>query len=147
MDDNSKYLGIDFGLKRIGMAISDTEKKYSFYRDYILNDKNTKKKILDLILAENVSKIIIGYPLNFKSEKKEISLHIENFSKELKSELSKNNLNTEIIFYDERFTSSLAQDNLIKSGISKKRRREKGIVDSISAQIILQDFLDSRNKK
>lgn len=129
------------------MAISDTEKKYSFYRDYILNDKNTKKKILDLILAENVSKIIIGYPLNFKSEKKEISLHIENFSKELKSELSKNNLNTEIIFYDERFTSSLAQDNLIKSGISKKRRREKGIVDSISAQIILQDFLDSRNKK
>lgn len=147
MKEETKYLGIDFGLKRIGVAISDTGKKFSFYRDYILNDKNTHEKIIKIILAENVSKIIIGYPLNFKSEKKEITLLVEKFCEELKSNLLKINSNVEIIFFDERFTSSLAQENLIQSGLSKKKRREKGIVDSISAQIILQDYLDSQTKK
>jgi putative holliday junction resolvase len=143
LNAHSKYLGIDFGLKRIGMAISDTEKKYSFYRNYILNDKTTFDKILEIIIAENVSRIIIGYPLNFKSEKKEITLSVEKFCEELKSLLQKKEKNVEIVYFDERFTSSLAQENLIQSGISKKKRREKGIVDSMSAQIILQDFLDS----
>lgn len=143
MKDNSKYLGIDFGLKRIGMAISDTEKKYSFYRNYILNDNTTYNKIIEIVISENVSKIIIGYPLNFKSEKKEITLNVEKFCEELKSLLQKKEKEVEIVFFDERFTSSLAQENLIQSGISKKKRREKGIVDSMSAQIILQDFLDS----
>jgi putative holliday junction resolvase len=143
LKDNSKYLGIDFGLKRIGMAISDTEKKYSFYRNYILNDNTTYNKIIEIIINENVSKIIIGYPLNFKSEKKEITLSVEKFCEELKLLLQKKEKDIEIVFFDERFTSSLAQENLIQSGISKKKRREKGIVDSMSAQIILQDFLDS----
>ncbi|MFA5404398.1 MAG: Holliday junction resolvase RuvX [Ignavibacteria bacterium] len=147
MNAHSKYLGIDFGLKRIGMAISDTEKKYSFYRDYILNDKTTYDKIIDLIINENVSKIIIGYPLNFKSEKKEITLSVEKFCEELKLHIQKKEREVEIVFFDERFTSSLAQENLIQSGISKKKRREKGIVDSMSAQIILQDYLDSPIKK
>lgn len=147
MKDTSKYLGIDFGLKRIGMAISDTEKKFSFYRDYILNDKNANKKITDIVINENVSKIIIGYPLNFKSEKTEITNSVENFSRELKSHLHKKNTDAEIIFTDERFTSSLAQENLIQSGLSKKKRREKGIVDSLSAKILLQDYLDSPNNK
>jgi putative Holliday junction resolvase len=147
LNAHSKYLGIDFGLKRIGMAISDTEKKYSFYRDYILNDKTTYDKIIDLIINENVSKIIIGYPLNFKSEKKEITLSVEKFCEELKLHIQKKEREVEIVFFDERFTSSLAQENLIQSGISKKKRREKGIVDSMSAQIILQDYLDSPIKK
>ncbi len=129
------------------MAISDTEKKFSFYRDYILNDKNANKKITDIVINENVSKIIIGYPLNFKSEKTEITNSVENFSRELKSHLHKKNTDAEIIFTDERFTSSLAQENLIQSGLSKKKRREKGIVDSLSAKILLQDYLDSPNNK
>ncbi|MCX6166082.1 MAG: Holliday junction resolvase RuvX, partial [Ignavibacteriae bacterium] len=100
-------------------------------------------KIIEIVINENVSKIIIGYPLNFKSEKKEITLSVEKFCEELKSHLQKKEKEVEIVFFDERFTSSLAQENLIQSGISKKKRREKGIVDSMSAQIILQDYLDS----
>jgi putative holliday junction resolvase len=143
----TKYLGIDFGLKRIGIAISDSEKKFSFYRDYLLNDKDTYNKIIDIIINENVSKIIIGYPLNFKSEKTEITLRVEKFCEELKLILSKREKDIEIVFFDERFTSNLAQENLIQSGLSKKKRKEKGIVDSISAKIILQDYLDSPLKK
>jgi putative holliday junction resolvase len=147
LKEDTKYLGIDFGLKRIGIAISDSEKRFSFYRDYLLNDNNTYQKLIDIILSENVSKIIIGYPLNFKSEKTEITLSVENFCEELKSLLLKKDRDIEIVFFDERFTSSLAQENLIQSGLSKKKRREKGILDSMSAKIILQDYLDSPHKK
>ena len=147
MKIDTKYLGIDFGLKRIGIAISDTEKKFSFYRDYMLNDKDTYKKIIDIILNENVSKIIIGYPLNLKSEKTEITFCVEKFCEELKPLLVKKEKDIEIVFFDERFSSSLAQENLIQSGLSKKKRREKGILDSMSAKIILQDYLDSPLKK
>lgn len=147
MRENTKYLGIDYGLKRIGIAVSDTEKKFSFYRDYILNDNTTLKKILDLVIEENISTIIIGYPLNFKSEKTEITINVENFQSELKAYLQKNDITCEIVFFDERFTSSLAQENLLQSGLSKKKRREKGIVDSLSAKILLQDYLDSQSKK
>jgi putative holliday junction resolvase len=147
LNENTKYLGIDFGLKRIGIAVSDTEKKFSFYRDYILNDNLTLKNILALIKNENVSKIIIGYPLNFKSEKTEITASVDKFSEELTALLAKENLNAGIVFFDERFTSSISQDNLINSGLSKKKRRDKGILDSMSAKIILQDYLDSPIKK
>ena len=147
MKENSKYLGLDFGLKRIGIAITDTEKKFSFYRDYVLNDKYAIDKIVEIIRQENVSKIILGYPLNFKSEKTEITLSVENFSSELKASLLKKETEAEIIYFDERFTSSISQDNLIQSGISKKKRRDKGILDSMSAKIILQDYLDSPIKK
>jgi len=147
LEENSKYLGIDFGLKRIGIAISDTGKKFSFYRDYVLNNADGYGKIISIILNENVTKLIIGYPLNFKSEKTEITLSVEQFCSELKSLLSKQNREVEIVFFDERFTSSLAQENLIQSGLSKKKRREKGILDSLAAKIILQDYLDSPLKK
>jgi putative holliday junction resolvase len=147
LNENTKYLGIDFGLKRIGIAISDTEKKFSFYRDYILNDKLALTNILRLIKDENVSKIIIGYPLNFKSEKTEITESVDRFSEEIKVLLTKENIEAGIVFFDERFTSSISQDNLINSGLSKKKRRDKGILDSMSAKIILQDYLDSPIKK
>jgi putative Holliday junction resolvase len=147
LNENTKYLGIDFGLKRIGIAVSDTGKKFSFYRDYILNDNLTLKNILALIKNENVSKIIIGYPLNFKSEKTEITASVDKFSEELKTLLVKENIEAGIVFFDERFTSSISQDNLINSGLSKKKRRDKGILDSMSAKIILQDYLDSPIKK
>lgn len=147
MKENSKYLGVDFGLKRIGIAITDTEKKFSFYRDYVLNDKYAIDKIVEIIRQENVSRIILGYPLNFKSEKTDITLSVENFSSELNTALLKKEIEAEIIYFDERFTSSISQDNLIQSGLSKKKRRDKGILDSMSAKIILQDYLDSPIKK
>jgi putative holliday junction resolvase len=147
LKENSKYLGLDFGLRRIGIAITDTEKKFSFYRDYVFNDKYAIDKIVEIIRKENVSKIILGYPLNFKSEKTEITLNVENFSSELNASLLKKEIVAEIIYFDERFTSSISQDNLIQSGISKKKRRDKGILDSMSAKIILQDYLDSPIKK
>ena len=148
MSEPSKYLGIDFGLKRIGIAITDESKTYSFARDYILNDGKHFDKLLKLIKEENVSKLIIGYPVNFKSEKTEITLSVEKFSETLKNKLINiSKSNPEIIFYDERLTSGIAQHNIFASGLSNKKKKEKGLVDSVSAQIILQDYIDSLKNK
>lgn len=142
MHQNTKYLAVDYGEKRVGIAISDESKKYSFSREHLINDKKFLEKLLDIIREENVSRIIIGYPLNFKSEKTIQTLKIEEFKNTLEKFLSGKSVKAEIIFFDERFTSSLAQNSVLNSGLNKKKRQEKGRVDSISAQIILQDYID-----
>ena len=139
----TKYLGIDYGLKRVGISVSDNSKKYAFQRDHLLNDNKFFDKLLELIRKESISKIVIGYPLRFNSEKTHSTEDVESFREKLSSLLSKNSLDAELIFFDERLTSSLASYNLKSSGLSKKKRQNKGLVDSISAQIILQDYIDS----
>ncbi|MDQ3020426.1 MAG: Holliday junction resolvase RuvX [Bacteroidota bacterium] len=147
MESYTKYLGIDYGAKRIGIAVSDENKKYSFSRDYVINDNYLLIKLLEIIRTENISKIIIGYPLNFKSEKTIQTLKIEEFKNLLEGFLKKNSIPAELIYYDERFTSKLAACCLLNSGLKKKKRQEKGLIDSISAQIILQDYIDKTNKQ
>ena len=143
----SKYLSIDYGLKRVGIAVSDNEKRFSCSRDYLFNDASLISNIFRLLKSENVSKIILGYPLNFKSEKTEMTLEVEKFRELLEKNLKTNSLDTEIVYYDERLTSGIAQHNLYASGVSRKKRHEKGLIDSMSAQIILQDYIDKENNK
>ena len=145
MEKSSKYLAIDYGEKRIGIAVSDESKKYSFSREHLINDSNLFNKMLVLIKEENISRIIIGYPLNFKSEKTIQTIKTEEFRSNLEKFLDKNSLKTELIYFDERFTSKLAAESILNSGMNKKKRQEKGRVDSISAQIILQDYIDKTN--
>lgn len=145
MEKFTKYLGIDYGEKRIGIAVSDESKKYSFSREYLLNDNKFFERLISIIKEENVSKIIIGYPLNFKSEKTIQTLKTEEFRSNLEKLLEKNSLIIELIYFDERFTSKLAAESILNSGMNKKKRQEKGRIDSISAQIILQDYIDKAN--
>lgn len=142
MNDNTKYLAIDYGEKRVGIAVSDESKKYSFVRDHLINDNSFPEKLINLIAEEKISKIIIGYPLNFKSEKTIQTLKTEEFKNRLEKLLSDKSITAEIIFFDEIFTSKLAENRIMNSGMKKKKRQEKGLVDSESAQIILQDYID-----
>ena len=139
----TKYLGIDYGLKRVGISVSDYSKKYAFQRDHLLNDNKFLDKLIGLIREESISKIVIGYPLRFNSEKTHSTDDVESFREKLSSLLKKNSIEAELVYFDERLTSSLASYNLASSGLSKKKRQNKGLVDSISAQIILQDYIDS----
>ena len=66
----------------------------------------------------------------------------EAFRKTLEDYLFKNSYTADIVFFDERLTSKIAESGLLNSGMKKKKRQEKGIVDSMSAQIILQDYID-----
>lgn len=142
MDLNSKYLAIDYGEKRVGIAISDEDKRYSFSREYIINDKNFYDNLMKIIIEENISRIIIGYPLNLYSQKTIQTLKVEEFKAGLENILNKKSIEAEILYYDERFTSRMAEDSIIRSGMSKKKRKDKGLVDTLSAQILLQDYID-----
>lgn len=142
----SKYLAIDYGEKRIGIAISDFDKSIAFPRDHILNDSKLFQKILVLIKEETIEKIILGYPVNLNSEKTPQTLKVEDFKTELEKFLSSKEVNTEVVLFDERLTSSMAESYMTEMGLKKSRRQEKGLIDSISAQILLQGYLDKEKK-
>ncbi|HAY32615.1 MAG TPA: Holliday junction resolvase RuvX, partial [Bacteroidetes bacterium] len=115
------------------------------YRDYLFNDKDLLGKLEKIIVSENVERIIIGYPVSLKNRLTDLTEKVDDFAEALKQFLLIKKLNVEIAFFDERFTSKIAERSLLISGIKKSKRKEKGLVDSISAQMILQDYLDRMN--
>lgn len=141
-DKYSKYLGIDYGEKRVGIAVTDENKKYSFSRDFIDNNAKFHISLLKIIKEENISKIILGYPLNMSTQKTIQTLKVEDFRNKLEEFLKKNSIEAEIVFFDEMFTSKIAESYLRDSCLKKSKRQNKGLVDSTSAQIILQDYID-----
>lgn len=136
----TKFLGIDYGLKRTGLSITDTDKIFSFPLETV----DTSKLIINLktlIEKENISRIIIGQPRRFSGEYSEVENSIIKFIASLSSFFDKN----EIFRFDERFTSKIAKRSLISSGVKKKLRSDKYLVDKISASIILKDYLQYLN--
>lgn len=141
---NTRYLCLDYGEKRIGVAVSDESKSYSFSRGVLSNDSGLEGILLSMIDTENIEKIVLGYPLDLSSEKTEVTLKVEEFKEKLEKLLAKHSKVADIEYFDERLSSRLARENMLSSGLKKSKRRDKGLIDSISAQIILQDFLDKR---
>ncbi len=137
-------MGIDYGSKRIGISLSDETKTIAFGKTVFENDDKCLPKILDFILNNKVSKIILGYPISLKGEKTIQTLDVESFEDKLKSFL-KNDLgkeNVEIVRWDERYTSKMAGDSMLRSGMKKKQRQNKSNLDIISSAILLQSYLD-----
>ena len=135
-----RILSIDYGKKRTGLAVTDplqiiagglgtveTSVLYEFIEAYIQR--------------EQVERIVIGKPMQPNGQPSENMVRVENFYNRWR----KAHPEIPIEYYDERFTSVLAHRAMIDGGVKKKTRREnKGLVDEISATIILQDYLQSR---
>ena len=132
----SKYLAIDFGLKRIGLSITDQEKIFAFPLTTIEYD-NAFNFFMDLFLKEEISKVIIGYPKRLSGVDSEIESSIKIFIIKFKNKFPA----IEIERFDERFTSKLASRAIASSGLGKKKRSNKSLIDKVSAAIILQDYL------
>ena len=136
----TKFLGIDYGLKRTGLSITDNDKIFAFPLETV----DTSKLIIylkTLIEKENISRIIIGQPRRFSGEYSEVENSIIKFIASLSVFFDKN----EIFRFDERFTTKIAKKSLISSGVKKKLRSDKYLVDKMSASIILQDYLQYLN--
>ena len=133
--NNNFYLGIDFGTKKMGVAIAQEITKESrplklIYNDYI-------NKIQEIILEWNITKIVIGFP----HHKKEGHIHseIKNFTNELIKTI---NPNIEVILFNEYLSSNDAKNNFAKMrkhGLAKKKKSD---YDDISASIILQSWIN-----
>ena len=135
-----RILSIDYGKKRTGLAVTDplqiianglatvpTSELFAYIEGYI-------KK-------EQVERIVMGKPMQPNGEPSENLARVENFYNRWR----KAHPEVPIVYYDERFTSVIAHRAMIDGGVKKKVRREnKGLVDEISATIILQDYLESK---
>jgi putative Holliday junction resolvase len=133
----ARLLAIDFGTKRTGIAITDEMQIIASGLTTVL----TKDLILylkDYVSKENVELVIIGEPKQKDGTHSDVELYIKKFIKELTNVIP----TLKIERFDERFTSKLAFNAMIASGVSKKKRKNKALIDEISATIILQDYLN-----
>lgn len=135
----SRILAIDYGKKRTGIAVTDTLQMIANGLATI-ETKELEKFLTDYIAKEDVSTIVVGKPTQMNGEDSENMKRIEPFFNRLKKLFP----NKEIVYYDERFTSVLAHQAMLQSGIGKKARQDKALVDKISATIILEDFLQRK---
>jgi putative Holliday junction resolvase len=131
-----RILSIDYGRKRIGLALSDPLFTFAYSFKTLINDKNLWKNIAEIIKENNVAKVILGLPNERKN--KLLATIISNFKKEIEKRFK-----LEVITWDEEYTSAIAQERIIESVTKKKKRRDKGLIDRNSAAVILQEYLDT----
>lgn len=133
-----RILAIDYGTRRTGIAVTDplriipgglttvaTHELMSFLADYFSR--------------EQVDLVVVGYPTNMNGEESASMKQIRPFV----AKLSKQYPDKEIVMFDERFTSVLAQKAILDAGIKKMARRNKALVDEVSATIILESYMNS----
>ncbi len=137
----SKYIGIDYGQKKIGLSVTDDNKVFAFPLETVKNI-DFFDFIFDFTKENNVEKFIVGKPIGMSGENSEIESEIIKFIKKLEKKFP----NIPIVRFDERFTSKIATKSILSAGAKKKFRSNKEIVDKISATIILRDFLEYISK-
>jgi putative Holliday junction resolvase len=124
------------------MSISDPLGLIASPIDAVKNDELLFDTIKQLTVCENIKLIVVGMPFNLKGQMAQKAGEVNRFIERLKEKTG-----LEVVTFDERFTTMIAQRTLITMGTKKKERQKKdGRVDSMAAAIILQDYLD-RNKK
>ncbi|MDG1980408.1 MAG: Holliday junction resolvase RuvX [Flavobacteriaceae bacterium] len=135
----ARILAIDYGVKRTGIAVTD---ELQIIASGLITVKTGEliKFLIDYTNKEPVELFIVGLPKQMNNSDSESEKHILSFLKQLKKSLPK----IPIKRIDERFTSKIAFQTMIDSGLKKKQRRNKGLVDEISATIILQSYLYSK---
>lgn len=131
-----RILAIDYGQKRTGIAVTD-ELQIIASGLTTIPSANTINFLKEYFSKENVEKVLIGEPKQMNGEPSQSTEIIEAFVKKFKSFFP----DMPVVRVDERFTSKMAFQTMIDSGLNKKQRQNKNLLDEISATIMLQDFL------
>ena len=133
---NDRFIGIDFGLSKVGLSISDPLKIISIPLKVIKykNRKELLKKLQEIALENDVKSFVVGYPLNMNNKKNEMTKLVDDLFVELK------NLNFNVFLQDERLSSESAKKIMREQNI--KTGNNKEYIDLIASTIILQSFLD-----
>ena len=134
-----KVLAIDYGTRRTGIAITDAMQIIATGLTTVATN-NLYNFISDIVIKEDIECFVVGDPKNLDGNVTDSTGHVDSFVKQLKK-LYPAKLVCQI---DERFTSAIARESILQSGINKKGRQKKGLVDKVSATIILQDYLQYR---
>jgi len=137
-----RILGIDYGRKRIGLAITDP---LQIFASPLITVKNNEfdSFLAEYIKTEPVDAFVIGYPVQLNNQPSETVKYINPFIRKLEKAYPGKPVHR----VDERFTSGMALRAMIDGGVRRKGRQDKSLIDKISASIILQSFLDKRTNK
>jgi putative Holliday junction resolvase len=135
-----RILAIDYGTKRTGIAVTD-ELQLIASGLTTVETKDLITFLQDYAKAENVELFVVGLPKQMDNTASESEVHILKFLKSLNKILP----GIPVKRIDERFTSKMAFQTMIDSGLKKKQRRNKALVDEISATLILQSYLASKS--
>ncbi len=131
-----RVLALDYGTKRTGIAVSDSLKMIANGLETV--STHTLMDFLEnYCKKESVEIIVVGKPMQTNGQDSDTMGHIRGLVKRLKQKFP----NKEIVYEDERFTSVIAQQVIRESGLKKKTREDKSLVDKVSATIILQSYL------
>lgn len=134
-----RVLGIDYGSRRVGLALSDPTKTIASPLITLEQDGLGEwwQQLASIIRDQAVDVIVVGYPLTMRGSASKQTVSVEKFIAELRERYA-----IPVYRYDERLTSVAARRNLAQRGT--KTKIDKGIVDKIAAALLLQDFIDSQ---
>jgi len=133
-----RLIAIDYGTKRTGLAITDPLGIIASPLETV-DTKQLERYLADYFSREDVSTIVVGYPRQMNGKPSDTMRYVEPLIGRLRHAYPEKM----VVAYDERFTSVLAQRTILESGIGKMARRDKSLVDKVSAAIILQDYMAS----
>lgn len=141
--NKGKYLALDYGDRRVGIAISDMNKEIAFPRDFLeyLSVQDLIDQLAHICEEEGVVKIVLGLPIHMDGRVGERAEKTQKFYTALKSHLP----HLEMVLFDERLSTEFAIKSLTGQGI--KAKDQKGKRDAMSAQIILQNYLASLHQR
>ena len=131
-------MGIDYGEKRIGIALSDPLLTFAYAFITLQNDSNFLNSLSRIIGEKKVNKIVLGLPSERFNFSKELSQKVL----KLKSEIETKN-KIEVVLWDEEYSSAIAKEKMIESVTKKSKRKQKDWLDRHSAAVILQEYLDT----
>jgi putative Holliday junction resolvase len=134
----ARILALDYGKKRTGIAVTDPLQIIATALETVATDEliGYLKKYF---ASESVEKVVIGYPLNFDDSPTHATPLVDKFIAKFSHVFPK----LPIVTWDERLTSKMAAQTIAQLGLSKKQRENKALLDSISATIILQEYLEA----
>ncbi|KAA3652169.1 MAG: Holliday junction resolvase RuvX [Bacteroidetes bacterium] len=135
-----KIVAIDYGAKRTGIAETDSLQLIASGLTTV-STYDLKEFMLDYLSKEEVDCLVVGEPKDLKNQNSEIEKSIVPFINFIKKRFK----DLEIVRVDERFTSKMAFQSMIDGGLKKKQRQDKGMIDKVSATIILQTYLESKS--
>jgi len=136
----ARVMAIDYGTKRVGIAVTDSLQIIATGLTTV-SSAEAPQFIFDYTQKEEVEMLVVGEARRWNNELNVVERDIQSFLSKVRKLLP----DLPVKRVDERFTSSLAMDSLITSGVKKKNRRKKELLDEVSATIILQSYLSAKN--
>ena len=135
-----RIIAIDYGTKRTGIAVTDELQIIATALDTVETPKLFP--YLDRYIAENsIQEIVVGLPIRMHGEVGQLEVEIQKFLTKFKAK----HPSIPVFRQDESFTSILASQAILDSGVKKMKRRDKSLIDKVSATIILQSYMESKN--